>query len=69
MIKMHASIPEALKHPTTWAGFAGVLTPVASALEGVMQHIVWGAVGACGMVGVLLKSPNTPEPPDTEPKP
>lgn len=59
MIKFHASIPAALKHPSVWAGISGAIASVAANLTGHMQTVLLSAGGLCSVVAIILKSPDT----------
>lgn len=44
-----------LLEPSTWAGIAGILSPVAAFVPGVAGLIVGGIAAACGGVAVYLR--------------
>lgn len=44
-----------LKEPSSWAGIAGILSPVAAFLPGLAGLVVGGIAAACGAVGVYLR--------------
>lgn len=44
-----------LKEPSTWAGIAGMLGPLAGFLPGVAGMVVGGIAAACGGVAAYLR--------------
>jgi hypothetical protein len=66
MIQFHRSIPAALKHAGTWAGFSGVFTSLGSQLDKPYAMHMYGLSALCGMLAIIIKSPNDG---DTPPSP
>ena len=61
MLKFHRSLPAALKHSGTWAGFGATLASMGQALDKpyATHAIVLG--GICGFIATFIKSPNAEE--------
>lgn len=58
-MRLHDDITSALKHPTTWAGIAGAIASVAASVSGHIQTALLSASGACSVIAIILKSPDT----------
>lgn len=62
-MQFHTSIPNALKHPSTWIGLGGIIGTTSSQLPD--PHRTHGLIiaGLFSGFGTLLKSPNDPDAP------
>ena len=61
MIQFHHSIPAALTHAGTWAGFSGVLTSLGSQLDKPISSYIYIIASICGMVAIITRSPDKEE--------
>lgn len=58
MIKIHTSLPDALKYGKTWMGIAGALATLAQQMTGHVQTGLFVASAVCMIAGFLISSPN-----------
>lgn len=58
MIKLHTSLPDALKYGKTWMGIAGALATLAQNMTGHRQELLFTASTICMIAGFIISSPN-----------
>ncbi len=61
MIQFHHSIPAALTHAGTWAGFSGVLTSLGSQVDKPISSYIYISAAICGMIAIITRSPDKEE--------
>lgn len=59
MLNFHTSVPQALKHPSVWAGIAGAIASVAASTAPPIQTILLSVSGLASVMAIVLKSPDT----------
>jgi hypothetical protein len=60
-MQFHTSVPSALRHAGTWAGFSATLASIGQGLDKPYATYSIIAGGICGMIAVIVKSPDNAE--------
>jgi len=64
-MQFHKNIISALQHPSTWAGFAGVMSSMGTQLDKPFSVACYFLSAICSMTAILVKTPQdevqTPE--------
>jgi|GEM_PF-960611 len=56
-MQFHANLVRALQHPSTWAGFAGVMSSIASQLTPPYSPIFYSVSAAFSFIAILITPP------------
>jgi hypothetical protein len=57
-MQFHGSVLSALQHPSTWGALSALFAVTANELWAPYQHMAVAAGLLCGVVGILLRSPD-----------
>jgi hypothetical protein len=60
-MQLHKNIFSALQHPSTWAGFAGVMSSMGTQLDKPYSVACYGLSAFFSMIAIMSKTPQDDE--------
>lgn len=58
-MQFHSTIVSALQHPSTWAGFSGVMSSMGTQLDKPFSVLCYFLAALCSVIAIIVKTPQT----------